>query len=144
MNYKTNNNVVYSCKYHVVWCPKYRRKVLVGEIAERLRELIVEKCLAIKVDIIEMEIMPDHVHLLVEVDPQFGINKAIRSIKGFSSHTLRKEFKELTTRLPTLWTNSYFVSTVGGAPLAVIKRYIENQKTSERKKNAIYNSNKEN
>ena len=134
MNYKSNNNVVYSCKYHVVWCPKYRRKVLQDTIAERLKELIIQRCSEIKADIIEMEIMPDHVYLLLEVDPQFGINRAVRSIKGFSSHTLRKEFKELTTRLPTLWTNSYFVSTVGEVPLDTIKKYIENQKTSERKK----------
>jgi len=134
MKYKSNNNVVYSCKYHVVWCPKYRRKVLVDEISERLKELIVQKCSEIQVDIIEMEIMPDHVHLLIEVDPQFGINRAVRSIKGFSSHTLRKEFPSLKTRLPTLWTNSYFVSTVGGAPLEAIKQYIENQEVYRRPK----------
>ena len=134
MEYKSNNNVVYSCKYHVIWCPKYRRKVLVGAISERLKELIIQRCSEIKADIIEMEIMPDHVHLLIEVDPQFGINKAVRSIKGFTSHSLRKEFIELTTRLPTLWTNSYFVSTVGGAPMDVIKQYIENQTKSERRK----------
>jgi len=134
MKYKSNNNVVYSCKYHVVWCPKYRRKVLTGEVAERLRELIVQRCNEIHAEIIEMEIMPDHVHLLIEVDPQFGINKAVRSIKGFSSHTLRSEFPYLKTKLPTLWTNSYFVSTVGGSPLSVIKQYIENQKKSEREK----------
>ena len=134
MKYKSNNNVVYSCKYHVVWCPKYRRKVLQGMIAERLKELIIQRCSEINVDIIEMEIMPDHVHLLIDVDPQFGINKAIRSIKGFSSHSLRKEFPALKTRLPTLWTNSYFVSTVGDAPLEAIKQYIESQKTSERRK----------
>ena len=136
MEYKTNNNVVYSCKYHVVWCPKYRRKLLVGAIAERLKELIIQRCSEIKADIIEMEIMPDHVHMLMEVDPQFGINRAVRSIKGYSSHTLRTEFPSLKTRLPTLWTNSYFVSTVGGSPLNVIKQYIENQKTSERKPKA--------
>jgi len=79
MEYKSNRNVVYSCKYHVVWCPKYRRKVLVGGISERLKELIVQRCAEIRADIIEMEIMPDHVHLLVEVDPQFGINQAVRS-----------------------------------------------------------------
>ena len=134
MKYKSNNNVVFSCKYHVVWCPKYRRKVLQGVISERLKELVINKCSEIQVDIIEMEIMPDHVHLLIEVDPQFGINKAVRSIKGFTSHTLRKEFPVLKTRLPSLWTNSYFVSTAGGAPLNVIKQYIESQKTSERKK----------
>ena len=80
-----------------------------------------------------MEIMPDHVHLLCEVDPQYGIHKAIREIKGTTSRLLRQEFKHLTTKLPTLWTNSYFVSTVGGAPLEVIKQYVENQKTSQRK-----------
>ena len=134
MEYKSNNNVVYSCKYHVVWCPKYRRKVLVGAISERLEELIRQRCQEKNAEIIELEIMPDHVHMLIEVDPQYGINKAIRSIKGYTSYTLRKEFKELTTRLPTLWTNSYFVSTVGGAPLSAIKQYIENQKRSERRK----------
>jgi putative transposase len=144
MNYKTNNNVMYSCKYHVVWCPKYRRKVLTGEISRRLKELIIQKCLEIKADIIEMEIMPDHVHLLIEIDPQFGINKAVRSIKGYSSHNLRKEFKSLTTRLPTLWTNSYFVSTVGGAPLDTIKQYVLSQKRSEaRRKSANNNKNKD-
>ena len=107
MEYKSNNNVVYSCKYHVVWCPKYRRKVFV--------------------------IMPDHVHLLLEVAPQFGIHKAVKKIKGKSSRILRQEFSWLTTKLPTLWTNSYFVSTVGVASLETIKQYIENQKTSQRK-----------
>ena len=128
MEYKSNNNVVYSCKYHVVWCPKYRRKVLKNGIDTRLKELIQETCVEIYADIIEMEIMPDHVHLLIEVDPQYGIHKAVKLIKGKSSRILRQEFPELRSRLPTLWTNSYFVSTVGGAPLAIIKQYIENQK----------------
>jgi len=128
MKYKTNNNIVYSCKYHVVWCPKYRRKVLVGEVETRLKELIKETCIELSVDIIEMEIMPEHVHILLEVNPQFGIHKVVKRIKGVTSYNLRKEFKSLTTKLPTLWTNSYFVSTVGGAPLSIIKQYIENQK----------------
>lgn len=131
-NYKSNNNIVYSCKYHVVWCPKYRRKVLVGNIEARLKEIIQETCAELSVELIEMELMPDHVHLLLEVDPQFGIHKAVKQIKGVSSRILRQEFKELRTKLPTLWTNSYFVSTVGGAPLEVIKQYIESQKTSQR------------
>ncbi len=128
MEYKSNNGVVYSCKYHVVWCPKYRRKVLTGNVEVRLKELIFQAANDIDADIIEMEIMPDHVHLLIEVDPQYGINKAIRHLKGFSSHVLRKEFPELKSRLPTLWTRSYFVSTIGGAPLEAVKQYIENQK----------------
>lgn len=134
MEYKSNNNVVYSCKYHVVWCPKYRRKVLVGNIAERLKELIAQKAAEINAEVIEMEVMPDHVHLLIEVDPQYGINRAVRHIKGASSHALRSEFQSLKSRLPTLWTNSYFVSTVGGAPLEIIKQYIENQEVYKRSK----------
>ena len=133
IKYKSNNNIVYSCKYHVVWCPKYRRKVLTGKIESRLKELIQETCLELQCELIELELMPDHVHLLIEVDPQFGIHTLVKNLKGKSSRILRKEFPVLTTKLPTLWTNSYFVSTVGGAPLEVIKQYIENQKTSQRK-----------
>lgn len=132
MEVRSNRNIVYSCKYHVVWCPKYRRKVLVDEVEKRLKEIIIEQATRQDTEIIEMEIMPDHVHLLVEVDPQYGIHRFIKNVKGVSSHILRKEFRHLTTKLPTLWTNSYFVSTVGGAPLSVIKQYIESQKTSQR------------
>lgn len=98
MGYKSNHNVVYSCKYHVVFCPKYRRSVLLNGVD------------------------------VMEVDLQFGVHKAVKQIKGYSSKVLRTEFPWLKSRLPSLWTNSYFVSTVGGAPLAVIKQYIENQK----------------
>ena len=128
MNYKSNNNVFYSCKYHVAWCPKYRRPVLVDGVEVRLKELIETTCAALNVEIIELEIMPDHVHLLMEVDPQYGVHKAVKQIKGYSSRILRAEFPWLKSRIPSLWTNSYFVSTVGGTPLAVIKQYIENQK----------------
>jgi putative transposase len=108
--------------------------VLVEAIAERLKELIIQKSSELQADIIEMEIMPDHVHLLVEVDPQFGVHKYIKQVKGYTSYIMRKEFIELTTKLPTLWTHSYFISTVGGSPLSVIKQYIESQKTSQREK----------
>jgi len=128
MNYKSNNNVFYSCKYHVAWCPKYRRPVLVDGVEVRLKELIETTCASLNVEIIELEIMPDHVHLLMEVDPQYGVHKAVKQIKGYSSRILRAEFPWLKSRIPSLWTNSYFVSTVGGTPLAVIKQYIENQK----------------
>ena len=120
--------MTYSCKYHVVFCPKYRRPVLVDGVDDRLKKLIKETCNQLNVEIIEMEIMPDHVHLLMEVDPQYGIHKAVKRIKGYSSRVLRQEFSWLKSRIPTLWTNSYFVSTVGGAPFSVIKQYIEDQK----------------
>ena len=128
MKYKSNRNVVYSCKYHVVWCPKYRRPILINGIDSHLKELIMDTCKRLCVDVIVMEIMPDHVHLLLEVDPQFGINKAVKQMKGYTSKTLREEYPHLKMKMPSLWTNSYFVSTVGGAPLSVIKQYIENQK----------------
>lgn len=126
--YKSNNNVIYSSKYHVVWCPKYRRSVLVGPIAKRCEQLIKKIAARYRADIIALEIMPDQVHMLVEVDPQLGIHRLVKNIKGASSHALRQEFRTLKSRLPTLWTNRYFVSTVGGAPLAVIKQYVEKQK----------------
>lgn len=125
---KSNNNVVFSCKYHVIWCPKYRRKVLDERTAIRLKELIRQKASEFKSEIIELEVMPDHVHLLVEVDPQFGIHRLIKNIKGYTSRVMRQEFRALRTRIPTLWTNSYCVIACGGAPLSVIKQYIENQK----------------
>lgn len=128
MSYKSNLNVVYSCKYHVVWCSKYRRKVLSPAIAARLKEIIQQAIDEKNAECIELEVMPDHVHLLAGVDPQLGIHKLVKLIKGRSSRLLRQEFPELRRRLPTLWTNSYFVLTVGGAPLAIIKQYIENQK----------------
>lgn len=128
MEYKSSKNVVYSCKFHVVFCPKYRRPVLVENIAERLKIILREVVSDTHSEIIELEVMPDHVHVLVEVNPQFGIHRLTKLMKGRSSRLLRQEFASLKSRLPTLWTNSYFVSTVGGAPLSAIKKYIENQK----------------
>ena len=128
MAYKKNSNITYSCKYHVIWCPKYRRDILVGEIDSRLKNIICSVIIEKEAELLELEVMPDHVHLLVEVDPQFGIHRLVRHLKGVSSRLLRKEFSILKTSLPALWSNSYFVSTGGGAPLAVIKQYIERQK----------------
>ena len=101
---------------------------MVDKVEIRLKELVQSICVERNFDLIEMEVMPDHVHLLIEVDPQFGIHKAVKLIKGTTSRVLRQEFPWLRSRIPSLWTNSYFVSTVGGAPLSVIKQYIENQK----------------
>jgi putative transposase len=126
--YKSNRNVFYSCHYHVVWCPKYRRKVLVQAIEPRLKEIIRQVCQEHQAEVEELEVMPDHVHLLVSVDPQFGIHRLVKLIKGRSSRLLRQEFPMLKRKLPTLWTNSYFVGTTGGAPLSIIKEYIEQQK----------------
>ena len=140
---KHNNNVTYRCHYHVVWCPKYRRKVITsldptlhnppiegdpGPVDERLKQIIRDVCDETGSELLELETMPDHVHLLVDCDPQYGINRLIRLIKGRTSRYLRREFPSLKRRIPTLWTNSYFVATVGGAPLTIVKQYIENQR----------------
>ena len=102
--------------------------MLSNGVDERLKEIIQQVVDQYLAEVIELEVMPDHVHLLIEVDPQFGIHRMVKLIKGRSSRLLRQECPGLKSRLPTLWTNSYFVSTVGGAPLAVIKQYIENPK----------------
>ena len=125
---ETNNNIVYICHYHVVFCPKYRRKVLIGTIDERLRTIIMETIEKWGQEFIELEIMPDHVHLLVGCDPKFGIHRLVKYIKGTSSRSLRQEFPQLKRKLPSLWTNSYFVATVGGVTLDRLKRYVEGQK----------------
>lgn len=128
VRYNSNSNVVYSYKHHVVWCPKYRRPVLVGLVKDRLEAIIREACAELSVAVLALEVMPDHVHLLLECDPQFGLHRVVKRLKGRSSRYLRTEFPDLKSRLPTLWTNSYFCSSVGGAPLAIIKQYVENQK----------------
>lgn len=127
---RSNNNVVYRCAYHVVWCPKYRRPVIEGDVDARLKQIIHEVSAERGANLIELETMPDHVHLLVECDPQYGIHRLVKQIKGRSSRLLRNEFPSLRSRLPTLWTNSYFVATVGGAPLEVVKQYVANQRNA--------------
>jgi putative transposase len=120
--------MVFSCQYHVVFTTKYRRKVLSDNIQKRLKELINEKQNEYEFKIIEIETMSDHVHLLLDVNPHEGIYKIIGKIKGYTSNILREEFPELKRKLPTLWTRSKFISTVGSVSLEVVKKYIEDQK----------------
>ena len=125
---KTNNTIAYNCHYHVVFCPKYRRKVLVNGVDERLKTILIETIEKWGQELVELEVMPDHVHLLVGCDPQFGIHRLVKYLKGTSSRYLRQEFPQLKRRLPSLWTNSYFVATTGGVTLETRKRYVEGQK----------------
>lgn len=126
--YKSNRNIVYSCQYHVAWCPKYRRKVLVNGIAERLKDLLTTIAADLETEIVQMEVMPDHVHLLIDCDPTFGIYRIVKQMKGVTSRVLRDEYPALKSSLPTLWTNSVCILTTGGATIEIIKRYIEEQK----------------
>jgi len=80
--YKSNNNIVYSCTYHIIWCPKYRRKVLVNDVEKRLKEIISKVALELNVEIIEMETDKDQIHILAEIDPQFGVMNFVKKAKG--------------------------------------------------------------
>ena len=126
--YHHEDLMVYSCQYHVIFCPKYRRSVLIPPIDKRLKELILERQKDYQYRVLEMEVMPDHVHLLIDVNPRIGVYYVVSRIKGYTSHVLREEFPELRKRLPTLWTHSKFISSVGAVTLEVVKRYIEEQK----------------
>lgn len=126
--YKHNNNVTYSCNYHIIWCTKYRRDLLKNGADTDLINIIQSIAKESNVEITQIEVMPDHVHILANVDPQFGVHKFIKTSKGRSSRQLRIKYKELRSRVPTLWTNSYFISTVGGVTLDIVKKYIEDQK----------------
>lgn len=94
ISYKVNNNIVYSCKYHLIWCTKYRRHLLTGHVERFLKEILFQVAQDFRFHIIELEVMPDHLHLLIESDPQYGVNKAIKYMKGRSSKLLRDVFPE--------------------------------------------------
>ncbi len=126
--YAKNTGAVYSLKYHVVWCPKYRRPVLEGAVAERLKVLLAEKTAELGRLIHALEVMPDHVHLFVEGDPTRGVAEIVYRLKGYTSHVLREEFPSLRSRLPTLWTRSYFAGSVGHVSAATVEKYIAEQK----------------
>ena len=126
--YHTDHSIVYSCQYHVIFCPKYRRPVLSDAVARRMKERVLEKQTEYGYSVMGMEVMPDHVHLLLDVDPRIGVNSVVARIKGYTSHELRKEFPWLKKRLPTLWTRSKFISTVGAVTLEVVQQYIASQK----------------
>jgi len=126
--YHSDGRMIYSCQYHVIFCPKYRRSVLEGAIDVRLKQLILEKQKEYGYDVLDMEVMPDHVHLLLDIDPKRGVVTVVNMIKGYTSHELRNEFPTLKSRLPTLWTHSKFISSVGSVTLEVVKKYIEEQR----------------
>src|SRR5271157_3093648 len=126
--YAKNTGAVFSLKYHVVWCSKYRRPVLVDEIEQQLRDLLTEKSDELEMTIHALEIMPDHVHLFVESDPTRCVAEIVNRLKGYSSRMLRQEFSSLRSRLPTLWSRSYFASSIGHVSAATIERYIADQK----------------
>jgi putative transposase len=123
-DYKTHNHIKYLVNYHFVWIPKRRKKVLVGEVATRMRQICLELAIEKKWDILALEVAPDHVHLFVSSKPSETPHLIVKAFKGRSSNYLRKEFPHLC-KLPSLWTSSYFVSTAGNVSSEAIQRYIE-------------------
>jgi len=126
--YAKNAGAVFSLKYHLVWCPKYRRPVLVKPVDHRLKAMLQQKADELQMTIHTLEVMPDHVHLFVESDPTLCVAEIVNRLKGFTSHTLREEFPFLRSRLPTLWSRSYYAGSVGSVSEAVVRKYIESQK----------------
>jgi putative transposase len=118
---------VYDLGYHVVWCPKYRRPVLTGTIAARCDELIRVKCAEHGWQVIALEVMPDHVHLFVKARPKDSPSYVANQLKGYTSRVLRQTYPSLRSRLPTLWSRSFFVATVGAVSAATVQRYIDTQ-----------------
>ena len=127
IKYKAKNHRVFSCQYHIVICTKYRKKIFVCGIDKRLKEIILETAKMYKFEIPDIEVMPDHVRMIIDCDPEKGIVDCIRNIKSRSSHILYKEYPALKKELSSIWSRGYFVSSVGSVSLEVVKKYIEEQ-----------------
>ena len=123
-----SNTTIYNVSYHIIFCPKYRRQVLVGDIEQRLKTLLLEKAKELSFSIENIEIMPDHVHLFVKAKPTASPHWIVQQLKGYTSRILRQEFSTLKSRLPSLWTRSYYIETIGHISEDTIKKYIEDQK----------------
>jgi putative transposase len=126
--WKSSKHAVYNCAYHIIWCPKYRRKVLTGDIELRLKELIYQKSEEHGWIVENMEVMPDHIHIFIKATVVDAPVFIVSQLKGYTSFVLRNEFPKLKSRLPTLWTRSYYCETIGHISESTIKKYIDDQK----------------
>ena len=128
MEAERTRHAVFNITYHLVWCPKYRRKVLTSPVAERLDQLLRSKVTELEGQIVALEMQPDHVHLFAKFPPTLAVCQIMHQLKGHTSYTLRREFPRLKQRLPSLWTRSYYVGTAGEVSAETIRRYIEAQR----------------
>ena len=126
--WRSSKTAKYNLGYHLIWCVKYRRKVFLNDIEVFFKKLMLEKAQEINVVIEQMEIMPDHIHIFVKAPPTYAPHFIVQQFKGYTSKFLRANFRSLKSRLPTLWTRSYYVESVGHISESTIKRYIEDQK----------------
>ena len=126
--YQTTRYSTYACEYHIIWCTKYRRSALSDEMQARFKELVLEAQEKYGYIVRALETMTDHVHLLMSIPPTENVSIMIGRIKGMTAKVLREEFPHLKSRLPNLWTRSYFVASTGGVTLEVLKQYVASQK----------------
>lgn len=115
-------------KYHIVWCTKYRRKFLSKDRREYLKSVLKEKCERNNYSLLEIEVMPDHVHLFVEASVKNSVHRIVSQLKGYSAFKLKQEFPQLHTQVPNIWTRSYYAGTVGHVSEETVRKYILNQK----------------
>ena len=125
---KRTRHAVHNMTYHLVWCPKYRHRVLASPVAERLDQLLRSKVTKLKGEIVALEIQPDHVHLFAKFPPTLAVCQIMHHLKGYTSYALRREFPRLKQRLPSLWTRSYYVGTAGEVSAETVRHYIEAQR----------------
>jgi putative transposase len=129
MNERTHSrHATYDIRYHFVFCPKFRRPVLAGAVGERLSALIPPIIEALGGRVLNLTVQPDHVHLFAEIPPTLAPRQVMHRVKGATSHQLRQEFPHLRSRLPSLWTRSYYVGTAGRVSAETIQRYIDEQR----------------
>ncbi|MGC2574642.1 MAG: IS200/IS605 family transposase [Candidatus Nitrosopolaris sp.] len=127
--YTQSETCIHFMNYHFIWTPKYRRKVIIGDVEKRLKVLLKDKCKQLGIEIITLETMPDHIHIFIRATPTMAPHRIIAQLKGYTSRILRQEFIHLRSTLPTLWTRSFFVSTHGHISNEMIRKYIEEQQT---------------
>jgi putative transposase len=126
--YQRDEHRVHLIVYHLIWCPRRRKPILVGKVKERCQQLIEEKCKEQGWVLLSLAIQPDHIHCFVRVWPANSAADVVKELKGITSFHLRKEFREIVSKLPSLWTRSYFSSTAGNVSKETIQKYIEAQK----------------
>jgi len=131
--YEYHSHCVFNLGYHIIFCPKYRRKVLQWGIDERLKILLVEKATKMGCRIEKMEVMPDHVHIFIKTQPTVSIDNLVQGLKGYTSYILRREYPWLR-KMKCLWSPSYYVESIGHISEETVRRYIEDQKETANKK----------
>ncbi|MDQ1327242.1 MAG: REP-associated tyrosine transposase [Candidatus Poribacteria bacterium] len=137
MSYRKGSHTTYDLKYHIIWCTKYRYRVLTGEVASRIRELVREVCAANYIEVISGSMSPDHIHLLVSVPPSISLSKVMQYVKGKSSRKVLMEFEHLHKKYwgQHIWARGYFAVTIGNVNEKEIQEYIENQEMNHKQDN---------